>query len=393
LHYWNYHGDNIMRLSNATIATLLTLGGCSCNEEYNFKSLESTSTAEADFGRWLQMDNAPDGSPVAAFYDDLIGGLGFAVGTEKSDGSISWALEAVDGYPLEDGTDTVDVGSYTSMAVDGNGEVWLSYYNNTDGGLKVAHRVGGEWSIEDVDSGESELSDAGTWTSIAIDANEQPVVAHHDRGLGTLRLSRHSPSGWSTSTILTGDDFLDESDPKNPIARAASAGQYANLLVDGSSEYVASYDAALQRLDLLSGGGTAFSHSVVFDSHNAGKWPSMLMFEGNLHIAFQDLTVEGLSLAVKTTSGFVFSTIDAGPVRGADSELFSHADNLYALFFDGYENDMMLASRDGSAWNVQSLAGPGRAVGFHNEVATLGDTVLLGSFDLTNHSLHVSLLP
>jgi hypothetical protein len=121
----------------------------------------------------------------------------------------------------------------------------------------------------------------------------------------------------------------------------------------------------------------------------------MLMFEGNLHIAFQDLTVEGLSLAVKTTSGFVFSTIDAGPVRGADSELFSHADKLYALFFDGYENDMMLASRDGSAWNVQSLAGtdPSRAVGFSNEVATLGDTVLLGSFDFTKHSLHVSLLP
>ena len=172
-------------LINSTLFVAIAFfAGCSCNDEYGFTSLEVDGDFDANFGRWLQMDVAPDGRPIASYYDDVNGGLRFSIGTVAEDGSIGWVHEDVDGMPDETGYDAGDVGSYTSMVVADNGSVWVSYYNVSSTGLKVAHRVGGEWTVESVDAGSNSASNAGLWSSIALNADGNPVVAHYDESSG-----------------------------------------------------------------------------------------------------------------------------------------------------------------------------------------------------------------
>ena len=377
-------------INSALFAAIALFAGCSCNDEYGFTSLEVDGDFDANFGRWLQMDVSPDGRPVATYYDDVNGGLRFSIGTVADDGLIGWVHEDVDGMPDETGYDAGDVGSYTSMVVADNGSVWVSYYNVSSTGLKVAHRVGGVWTVESVDAGGNSSSNAGLWSSIALNADGNPVVAHYDGGSGDLRMSRFDGSSWSSEAVHSGADFSDKT-----ITREADVGKYAKLLIDGNTEYIAFYDAAWQRLDLLEGFVGAYALSTVYSNSDAGMWPSMLVDNGTLYLSFQDLEGERLMLATrKAGSSFSLETVDQGRMRGSDSELFMMNGDLQMVYFDGHNNDMMLATPGPqNSWQVSSLGGDDAAVGFHNEVVALPEGYFVASFDHTNQRLFSAFLP
>lgn len=372
---------------------LLAAGLSACSNDYTFTAPEEEEEVEVrDIGQWLQLDSAPDGRPVMAYYDVDQGAVEFAIGNVFLDGAIEWERESIDGYPDAEGLDPGDRGPWLSMIVAPDGHVWASYYDVSNTGLRVAHRVGGYWGNEAVDAGSGPTPDAGRWTSIAVDANNQPVVAHHDEGSGSLRVARRAEDGsWSSEEVWTGEDYTE-----GETTRPADVGEYARLLIRDNTEYLAFYNRAHRRLELLEGVGGDFSHSIVYDQSGAGAWPSLWADADTLVIAFHEVESGDLMVGIREGGGsFSFQTVDTGPFVGADTEVFVRDSQLNIIYHDGYNNDLRHAVQAGDgSWSIEVLGAGGAAVGFHNEVVKLADdSWMYGTYDYTNRSLVLETLP
>jgi hypothetical protein len=371
----------------ALVLPLALATGCQCGVDNNFAPIDDVDITD-DYGKWLSMGVGPDGSPVIAYYDVTLGGLGFAIGSVKTDGTVSWRHERVDGFPDSTGMDTGDVGQFTSLQVARDGTIWVSYYGGN--ALRVAHRVNGEWTWEVADSGTGMAPNTGQWTSLALDGNDSPVVAEYDVFNRALRVARQNDGVWTAETVATGVDWVGTDPDGNAITRPADVGQFARLAIVGDTEYIAYWDGAAQDLRLAEGFPGAYADSVVYDvpGGNVGEWPSM-HFDGDvLSIAFEDRANGDLMLGTREgTAAFRFETIDADDYVGSDTELFVKDGDLAVLYFDGRYNDMKLATHDENGWATQKVGGDDGAVGFFNEVATTRGRTFAASYDYTHKHL------
>lgn len=377
-----------MTVSTVRVVIPLVLGallaGCQCHDN-EFVAVGAPAPLENDFGSWLSMDAAPDGNLAVTYYDKTRGAIGFAVGKPQDSGEVWWYHEEVDGYPDAQGLNPGDRGKFTSMKVDQQtGDVWASYYDVTNGALRVAHRTQGKWEEPVVaDAGSGLHPDVGLWTSLALDADGHPVVAHHDADAGTLRISRFDGTAWTSAVAWTGQPYTDENG-----TRPAKVGEFARLLIDGNTEYIVFYDRGQQTLDLLEGFAGNYAHTTVYSDVDVGQWPSIAVSDGTVYIAFQDVAHQDLMLATRESGGaFSVQTVDDGDYRGADTEVFVHEGTVEIVYFDGHENDMMLARQDGSGWILERLGGAGIAVGYHNEVVHTPHGWWVASYDFTDRDI------
>jgi hypothetical protein len=95
----------------------------------------------------------------------------------------SWAVEVVDAAPFEG--DFWTEGSFTSIAVDQNNNPFISYYDNKNRDLKLAYKKNGNWQIAIVDS----VGDVGLFNSLQINRQGLPVISYHDATNASLRLA------------------------------------------------------------------------------------------------------------------------------------------------------------------------------------------------------------
>jgi hypothetical protein len=394
-----------MRLASVLALPLLLTG---CLADFDFTPVDEPvfegAEPSIDHGSWLSMDVAPDGKRmVMAYYDRERGGLGFATGTPADDGTVTWLHERVDGYEdPSSGLDVGDRGQYASMKVAPDGTVWIVYYDVGKKSLYYAHRKGGpdSWVTGLVDGGGGlSIPDAGTWASLALDANGGPVVAYQDASTASLKVARPADLAaetlsWNVETVFTGSDFVSTAEDGTPIFREADAGSYARIAIAGVNEYIAFYDAAQQRLALAEGSAGAYQFNYVTpEGANMGQWPSILLDSGTVNIAFHDVGNQDLVVATRTGGGFELEVADAGNFVGADTEIHKRAGNLAVLYFDGQDNDMKLATKNGAVWVTETLGDPDRAVGFHNEVVRVGAAWYAGSYDFTNRQVFLHVTP
>jgi len=147
--------------------------------------------------------------------------------TASTQGNTRWVKEYVD--------QPGDVGSHTSIAFDpGNGTPWISYYDDTNTALKVAHRVssGGncglsnDWYCSTVDSS----GNVGMYSSIDVHPDDSSLfnnrlvgVAYYDTSNSALKFAEYScitlPCTWRIVTVQDAEVYLG----------APSYGQYTSL--------------------------------------------------------------------------------------------------------------------------------------------------------------------
>ncbi len=149
---------------------------------------ELPSLHSNDLGRFSSVAVEPGQALWASTYDGQFGDL--VVMKYGLDG-VKQKTDYVDGVPTgapkygpsgaRGGIDTPgdDVGRYTDIAF-GAGNVYVSYYDVKNGDLKVAiHGAEGGWASHKVDGSNG---DVGLYTSIALDSDGNPGVSYFQKG-------------------------------------------------------------------------------------------------------------------------------------------------------------------------------------------------------------------
>ena len=74
--------------------------------------------------------------------------------------------------------------TYSSIAVDSNENIYISYFDDGSDDLKFAYYDGVDWSLIIVDGLDTNV---GSHTSICLDANEIPHITYYDLDLNELK--------------------------------------------------------------------------------------------------------------------------------------------------------------------------------------------------------------
>ena len=377
-------------LSSLLLASLTV--GCSDSGVSKVEEVEEETDADAgppdepfstDWGQWLSMTTSPSGQPAITFYDRDRGGIGFALG-DISDGDVSWTFEGVDGYPGASGLDPGDRGTYTSLVFGPDGTAWASYYDAGARALRYGkrHPTLGAWSTGIADTGEGSSKDAGLFSSIAMSADGNPIIAHHDRGAGTLRITRWNGAEFVGGVFDRGEAFTADTGTEDED-KDANVGQFVRLRVIDGIEYMAYYDAA--NGDLKFSAGTDIE--VVDSEGDVGQWPDFHVVGEQIHIVYQDGGNQQLKYAVGSPGAWTISVIDNKPYTGADTALFFDGDDPRVAYFEGRANDMKLAKMSASVWSTSVVAAEG-AVGFHNEVIQIGGQAYVACYNYSKRNVY-----
>jgi len=165
-------------------------------------------------GQYTSITIGVNGLPMISYYDATNGALKVAACASYTCGSI-FAISTVDN------TASTDVGRYSSMAIGSDGFPLVSYYDSTNGALKIAHCTnlacsGGLATITTIDN----TANVGSHSAIAIGADGFGLVSYHDSTNGDLKVAHClnslctfavrntvTGSGLHTSLTLGGDGF------------------------------------------------------------------------------------------------------------------------------------------------------------------------------------------
>ena len=241
--------------------------------------------------------------------------------------------------PTEVISDTHGVGLYTSIALDANGNPYISYYDAINKDLKCARVILGQWYVETVDSD----GITGMFTSIAVE-NSSPVkihISYYDATQTSLRYAVWNGSSWSRITADANGDV----------------GQYTSLALDHDNRVRISYYDATNK-DLLYAywtGSTFVASKVDGTSVDVGMYTSIALKEGATpHISYYDATNGRLRYAVYSVDGWSIYTMSADELSGRYSSIaLDPNDNWYPSisFFSAASGQFKYVEKiDSTSW-------------------------------------------
>jgi hypothetical protein len=166
-----------------------------------------------DFGKPVVVDGDlrdtknPTGGKNVGLYTSLQlnkDGLARISYYDKDDGDLKYAYETAAGKWTIDVVDAAgNVGGYTSLVLE-NDQPRIAYYDFDNLHLKFAAKIAGTWSTTTVDDN---VWDSGKFTSIASDGNGNLGIAYYDNTNGDLGYAFGSAAGpWTIEWVDTTGD-------------------------------------------------------------------------------------------------------------------------------------------------------------------------------------------
>ena len=246
-----------------------------------------------------------------------------------------------------------DVGKYTSIALDSNGNPHISYYDVTNQDLKYARWTGATWETQTIDS----TGDVGAFTSLALDSTGNPHISYADATNKTLKYARRIAASWHIQTI----DTVGGTSP-------------SSLALDGSNRPHISYNLvsnfpSSNSLKYAYWTGNNWSiHTVDNNVGNLGSGSSLKVdIGGNPHICYgysnftQPITfVMRLRYARFTAGGWQLSLVDSTGRVGDDCSIaLDTTGNPHISYLDSSNSNLKYARWTGSSWQIHTLGSVG----------------------------------
>ena len=184
---------------------------------------------------------------------------------------------------IHQGLDEGDRGLYASIAVDSD-RVWVSYYDVSLKYLRFASKgkEDEEWTVGMADSGSGPSYHAGLWSSITLDGEGQPIIAHYDVNAASLRVAHsNGAGGFSAEVVDEGEDYDPNAggDGEGEDVTPANVGEYASITFADGVEYIAYYDRAQGMVKLAWGTARNYSIEAVDSEGDVGQWYLLLLMK------------------------------------------------------------------------------------------------------------------
>jgi hypothetical protein len=302
----------------------------------------------------------------------------------KNAGTSEWTVETVDGG----GSGGAHVGSMCSLALDSSNVPYISYLDFSNGNLKAAKLVNlnaNQWTIDKVDTSDY----SGWWTSITVDGSGQVHISYYNADRGDLKYAigklgktwtrstlQNTPGnvGWFTSIAInptTGKPAILYYNPANGalmyIPKLSTNRWATPQVVDSNGS-----DVGLASSLKLGSDGTPY---ISYMNASAGflkyarafgpNWVFMYPYTQYLYRRSYYITFNGLSSSIQLDP--------SGRPRIA--------------FYDVDKMDLMYALWNGTSFNIMTTDWPNDVGQFVSLKVDSGGSSHISYYDVTNQDL------
>jgi len=289
--------------------------------------------------------------------------------TQKSDGSWENPTKVdTNGNP----------GWYTSIAIDPDNKIYISYYDKDAGDLKLAKKSGSSWSKSTISS----EGDVGLYTSIDIDKDKHPGIAYYNVTQEALQFAQYDGTDWVFSNIIS------------PIADVGIATSLAFSPTDDkpSISYV---DETIDTLKFAKRSGawaTEMITGTITDTFHAGVFTTIKIgTDGNPRIAFYEKDQGDLIFAKWASSAWEFTKVDTtGDVGKYLSMALDSSDNPHISYYDATNTALNYAYFDGTDWVTDTLTSTNDIGKYTSIVLNSSDKEFISFYDATNEELKLA---
>jgi hypothetical protein len=252
-----------------------------------------------------------DGKIRISYYDKTNGDLDYATISPTIGGDTIVITTVLDSIG--------DVGQFSSLVLDTGNTGYISYYDVSNGDLKVTS-TSTSWTFAGKIDGTG--TTVGLYTSIARDSSNKLHISYYDATNADLKYATNAPGYWATTTI---------DDPMSPDT--TSTGLYSSIAVatDGTA-YISYYDATLHNICYAS---TVPAITYTIETVITRDTSIALDSGNNLHISYYDTTNGNLKYATNASGGWVSTPIDSiGDVGQYTSIAVDTNGKVYISYYD-----------------------------------------------------------
>lgn len=272
-----------------------------------------------------------------------------------------WDVETIDAA-------AESVGLYSSLALDGNGNPHISYYDTTGDNLKYAW-YDGAWHVENVDT----TGDVGSFSSLALDGDGRPHISYYAATNTSLKYARRE-GAWHTETV----------------DNTASVGQDSSIaLTSSGNPCISYYNATSDNLKYAWYDGVWHLESVDTPG-NVGLFCSLALGSNNRpHISYYDQTNFKLKYA-HYDGVWNSETVDTGGAGGDVGLYCSLAldgnGRPHISYYDNHSMDLKYAHYNG-AWHLEVADGPSNIGQFSSIALDSSDNPHISYYSVTGGNL------
>ena len=290
----------------------------------------TTVDSTGNVGWYTSIATGDNGNPIISYYDDTNGDLKVAACT-TTDCTGTATITTVDS--------TGRVGWYTSIAIGDNGLPIISYYNITNPALKVAActttNCTGTATITTIDS----TGIVGGYTSIAMRDNGNPIISYFDNTNPALKVAACTTTNCTGTTTIT------------TIDSTGLVGINTSIAIrDNGLPIISYYDdtnTALKVAACTTTNCTGTTTITTIDSTgDVGEHTSIAIRDNGLPvISYNDFTNSALKVAACTTTNCTgaatITTIDSTGNVGLNTSIAIRDNGLPVIsYYDATNGDL-----------------------------------------------------